>query len=92
MKGKQVIENFEKTVKAVDPEAMNKIQVMAADAQMKMFDIHSRAIGCLCECLGMNAENAIASITDATPPYQDNHYHEVSQKWQLTNEKGEPLI
>jgi len=91
MKGKQVIENFEKTVKAVDPEAMNKIQVMAADAQMKMFDIHSRAIGCLCECLGMNAENAIAACSNYQPPYDKLIYEEVMSKWGLVN-KGELLI
>ena len=92
MKGKEIIENFEKTVKEVDPEAMNKIQVMAADAQMKMFDIHARAIGALCECLGMNAENAIAACEGSKPPYIDNSYYAILHKWQLTNEKGEPLI
>jgi len=92
MKGKEIIENFEKTVKAVDPEAMNKIQVMAADAQMKMFDIHSRAIGALCECMGINGEDALASCLGETIPYGNAHFLEILEKWQLTDDKGEPLI
>ncbi len=91
MKGKEIIENFEKTVKAVDPEAMNKIQVMATDAQMKMFDIHSRAIGALCECLGMNAENAIAACRGPNIPYGDADFFATTDKWKLT-EEGEPII
>ena len=59
---------------------------------MKMFDIHARAVGCLCECLGMNAENAIAACGNATPPYRDGHYFEVMQKWEMLNVKGERLI
>uniref|UniRef100_A0A6M3L8T2 Uncharacterized protein n=1 Tax=viral metagenome TaxID=1070528 RepID=A0A6M3L8T2_9ZZZZ len=57
-----------------------------------MLSIHSRALACHCECLGMNAENSWAVCANTTPPYNVGHYGEVMQKWGLINEKGEPII
>lgn len=54
--------------------------------------IHSRALACHCECLGMNAENMWAAIANQSPVYVSNHYYQIMQKWGLVNEKGEPLI
>ena len=58
----------------------------------KLLEIHSRAIACHCECLGMNAENSIAACNSGLPPYRDGDYFSTTQKWGLTNEKGEPII
>lgn len=57
-----------------------------------MLELHSRAIACHCECLGMNAENALAVCSDSAPPYGDGAYHLVMQKWGLTDERGKPTI
>ena len=92
MKGQEIIDEFEDGIKAVSPDTINKIQVLAASAQMKMFDVHARAVGCLCECLGMNAENAMAVCANSVPPYNAGHYDDTMQKWELLNEKGEPTI
>jgi len=58
----------------------------------KILNLHVRALACHCECLGMNAENAIAVCGNYTPPYNDADYYSVMQKWGLMNEKGEPTI
>lgn len=58
----------------------------------KIMGLHIRAMACHCECLGMNAENSIAVCADYTPPYHQQAYVEVMQKWGLMNEKGEPII
>ena len=92
MKGQEIIDGFEDGVKEISPDTINKIQVLAASAQMKMFDVHARAVGCFCECLGMNAENAIAACANVKPPYSDGHYYKVMQKWEMLNVKGEVLI
>ena len=54
--------------------------------------IHSRALACHCECLGMNAENSLAVCNNQTLPYSQQSYEKVMFKWNLINEKGEPLI
>ena len=92
MKGQEIIDEFEDGIKAVSPDTINKIQVHAASAQKKMFDVHARAVGCLCECLGMNAENVTAACSNIKPPYSDGHYFKVMQKWEMLNVKGEVLI
>ena len=92
MKGKTIIKDFENSVKEKDPELLNNIQVAATIAQMKMFDIHARAMGCFCECLGMNGENSIAACKDYQPPFDDNAYVEVAVKWGVADDAGKPLI
>ena len=89
MKGKDIIENF---MNEMDPELLKKIQVLSSIASMKIYDLHAKAIACHCECMGMNAENAIASCAGKTPPYPDVHFYEVMRKWQLVDEKGTPII
>ena len=58
----------------------------------KIMKLHVRALACHCECLGMNAENAIAVCGDTQPPFDHNAYCMTMAKWGLTNEKGEPII
>ena len=92
MKGSKIIQLFEDTVKKQDPSLMEKVQVMAADAQMKIHDLHARAIACHCECMGMNAENMIAACQGNQSPFSSAKYFEVMEKWELLNEKGKPII
>ena len=92
MKGSKIIKLFEDKVKQNAPGAMDKIQVLAVNAQMRIHDLHARAIGCHCECLGMNAENSWAVCSNTSPPYSAEHYKEAMQKWGLVDEKGEPII
>ena len=92
MKGKVIIHDFRGKVEAISPSATQSIQFLAAEAQMKMFDIHARAIASLCECLGMNAENMWAATMNQNVAYSNAHYREVMAKWEITDEKGEPLI
>lgn len=57
-----------------------------------LIDLHARAIACHCECLGMNAENAMAVCCNYTPPYNDAAYFSVMKKWGLMTEEGKPNI
>ena len=61
-------------------------------AHESMMHLHTRALACHCECLGMNAENSWAVCANTSPPYSVGHYVEVMQKWGLVNEKGEVII
>ena len=61
-------------------------------AHITMLAIHIKAIACHCECLGMNAENSMAVCDGKVPPNNIGVYHSVMQKWELVNEKGEPII
>lgn len=54
--------------------------------------VHSKVIACHCECLGMNAENMIAAIKDERPPYSDDSYLRVLQKWELVDDNFKPSI
>ena len=69
-----------------------KIERQYALALERVVDLHARALACHCECLGMNAENALACCRDTTPPFGESNYDTVMQKWGLMNEKGESLI
>ena len=56
----------------------------------EMMKLHTRAIACHCECLGMNAENSLAVCNNHTPPYNDISYDQVMQKWGLIDKQGNP--
>lgn len=90
--GNKIITDFKDHVKKTAPSALDQIQVQASIAQMKIFDIHARVMACNCECLGMNAENAIAVCGNYSPPYHQQAFTEVMQKWGLVDEKGNSLI
>ena len=65
---------------------------LIAFSHMQMLHIHSRALAAHCECLGMNAENCIAAIGDAAPPYPGHSFFEVMKRWGLMDEEGEIII
>ncbi len=92
MKGKNIIQLFREEAAKDHPDVVDKIQFLAAEAQMKMFDIHARAMGCMCECLGMNAENMWSATSNQSLTFSIEHYYQVMRKWGVTEEKGEPLI
>lgn len=62
------------------------------DEHAKLLELHSRALACHCECLGMNAENSHACCVGNAIPYGDDSYIQVMRKWNLLNDKGEPTI
>jgi len=88
--------DISKEYKKAKEEALQKhlIEMTAVleDPFLNMLRLHTVAIACNCECLGMNAENAIAVCGNCTPPYGEDAYDSVMQKWGLMNEKGEPII
>ncbi len=57
-----------------------------------LINLHARAIGCLCECLGLNAENFAAVCSNSGTIHDSRIFQEVMQKWNLINEKGEPTL
>ncbi len=87
MKGIEIINQMRRDALGIAPDVVDKVQFLAMEAQMKMFEIHARALGCVCECFGLNAEAMAGNqaITSA-------HYIEVMTKWDMVNEKGEILI
>ena len=92
MTGAKIIKMFEDTINKKDPSLMSKVQVMAANAQMKIHDLHARVIACHCECLGMNAENMLSAINGSIAPFGQEFYLTVMQKWGMVDEKGEVII
>jgi len=92
MKASEIINNFDDTINATDPSLMQKVQVMAAKAQMQILDLNSRAMACHCECLGMNAENCIALCKDSKVPYGKQEFNYIMQKWGLVDKTGKSSI
>jgi len=87
--GRDIISTLAKTLKGSNPETTQSL-IQAAHASL--LEIHTRALACHCECLGMNAENAMAVCANSVPPFNQGHYQEVMRRWGLVNEKGEPII
>jgi len=77
---------------------MNKeITISAAtqavfEAHEFAMDVHSKALACHCECLGMNAENTYAACLGKPIVYNDDSYIAAMKKWGLIGESGEPII
>ena len=92
MTGAKIIKLFNDTVIKEDPSLMQKVQVLAAQSQMQIHDIHSRAIACHCECMGMEIENTLAIIDDTKPPYMKQEFNFVMQKWGLVDEGNQSII
>lgn len=61
-------------------------------ALAEIADLNARAMTAHCECLGLNAENAISVNLAISPPYGQRAYQEVLQKYGLLNQKGEVII
>jgi len=70
--------------------AQELIQEMRIHGQL--MTLHSRALACHCECLGMNAENCQRASLGQAIAYSDDSYLACMNKWGLITEKGEPLI
>ena len=64
---------------------------MLEDSVVKIFSLHTKALACHCECLGMNAENSLAVCQDRVVPYSVNDYLVVMMKWGLINENNESI-
>ena len=92
MTAKKIITLFDDTINNQDPTLMQKVQVQAARAQMAIHDMHSRAIACHCECLGMEIDNAYAVACDKKPPYSYKRFKVVMIKWGLVDENNQPKI
>jgi hypothetical protein len=88
----EIIAQFDETINNQDPSLMQKIQVQAARAQMAIHDLHSRAIACHCECMGMNAENCIAASINQYPPYGEGDYSRLLAKWGLVDGDNKSII
>lgn len=54
--------------------------------------IHSQALACHCECLGMNAENTWAACNNSAPPFNQGHYQVIMLKWGLIDKEGRSII
>ena len=92
MQGSKIIKLFTDSVNAKDPGLMKTVQVLATKSQMEIYDIHSRAVGCHCECMCMDSENVIAVMNNGKPPYGMKDYHDVMEKWRLVDDKARPII
>lgn len=73
-------------------KALEEMELQRIESIEKLINLNARALACHCECLGMNAENAISVCDDRRPPYSDDNYLLVMKKWGLVNEKGESII
>lgn len=75
-------------------ESIGSVTIKIAEIAIDHFrTIHSKALGCHCECLGMNAENCIASCKgDTKVPFNKDEYKKVMTKWELIDKKGNPII
>jgi hypothetical protein len=76
---------------------MEEINLSESDRQtiwalQNILHLHARALACHCECLGMNAENAIAVCDNYTPPYNEAAYTDTMKKWNLVDNDGNPSI
>ena len=91
-KGSKIIHLFEKDLNSIDPGILKTTQAIATKSQMQIYDIHSRAIGCHCECMCMDSENVIATMNNTKPPFSNKDYSKVMAKWGLVNEDSEPII
>lgn len=69
-----------------------KKKELIADPHTEILKLHIKSIGAHCEALGMNAENMLSAINNWTPPYGNQAYAEVLQKWGLVNKDGDPII
>lgn len=92
MRGSKIIQLFEDTVKKTDPNLMDKIQVMAANSQMRIHDLHSRTIACHCECMGMMSENMLMASRGSTGIYGDGDFLNTMIKWEIVDKENKSLI
>lgn len=93
MTGKDTINLFLKYVDEQGGKPLrSKVQVAAAEAQMKIYDLNNRTMGCHCECMGMMSDNMVSGMAGGTAKYTNDDFDKVCQRWGITNEKGEVII
>lgn len=68
---------------------MNDRQIAALK---KILEMHSKAMACHCECLGMQSENFWAISSDRAVCYGVEQFHEVLEKWGLIDKDGRCLL
>lgn len=54
--------------------------------------LHTRALACHCECLGMNSENCQRVSLGQSVAYPDDAYLDCLRKWGLVTEEFKPNI
>ena len=97
MKGKDIIkeanESIKKAARSNNPEEIKlTMETVLSASHSSLLEIHSRALACHSECLGMNAENSLAICNGHQVPYSDNSYLAVMKKWGLVDSVGNPII
>lgn len=83
---------YDRLYREAKEDVFDEVSQATFKAHTYMLALHTKALACHCECLGMNAENSWAICRDFAPPYTDVHYSKVMQKWGLIDEKGEPTL
>lgn len=92
MTAKRIISLFDDTINAQDPSLMQKVQVQATRAQLSIHDMHSRALACHCECMGMEVENGFALAEGKKLLHSYKRFKVVMTKWGLIDEDNQPKI
>lgn len=65
---------------------------LVLETHKDMMKLHYKALGCHCEVMGMMSENMLSACVGQAPLYSNLHFKEVLQKWEMVNDKGEPII
>lgn len=71
----------------MDPAA----RVVMSEHSMDL-KIHAKALAAHCECMAMNAENCISAVVNVTPPYNEEQFCKILEKWGIIDSEGKPLI
>ena len=87
-----IIKSFVQGAKLKDPGIVQTVQFLAAQANMKITDMHSRALACHCECMGMEIENGFALASDQKLIHSYKKFKIVMAKWGMTDENNQPII
>ena len=62
------------------------------NAHGEVMKLHTKALACHCECLGMNAENSQRAMLGQSMAYADDAYLDCLKKWGLVTEEYKPNI
>ncbi len=74
------------------PVEFGSVSLETLQVHTEIMKLHVRALACHSECLGMNADNFHAATSNEIPPYSNEAYVEVMQKWELVDKEGEVII
>lgn len=87
----ELSEEYKKAKEEALTKHLVEMEVMH-DPAIEALKLHTKALACHCECLGMNAENCIAACADVVPPHSGEAYYSTMQKWGLIDEEGKVAI